>query len=92
MLQKAYWSNQLEDYAVDARCVCGHFQSEHGSKTVRCDDKLIREAGHGNCCKGRCRCKKFDWAGWVGAEEFLEKHPSKEQEIMNLIAQPACFS
>ena len=45
----------VEQTIVDAKCVCGHLQSEHNDTIAY---------GHGDCSR-LCHCRKFTWAGYV---------------------------
>lgn len=71
MATKVFFSRELGDFVVDERCVCGHMKRDHGSKLIHISaERMVRLPNDGNCCKGKCDCVKFRWAGWVTASEF----------------------
>lgn len=74
---KVFFSREMGDYVVDEKCVCGHPKREHGSVLKKINhDRSVRIPHDGNCCKGKCRCKSFKWAGWVTATEAAAAVPA----------------
>lgn len=72
-MPRLFFSRVLGDYVVDEMCECGHLKSEHGSRTTRIGgSRMLRQANDGSCCKGRCECKQFTFARFVGLEEKAE--------------------
>ena len=53
-------------------CKCGHLITEHGSRTTKVGDKLLREPHHGGCCAGSCQCKRFTFHRFVSIEEAAD--------------------
>lgn len=68
-----FFSTRLKDFVLDSVCICGHLQSEHGSRTTKCDDRLVRESGHGNCCQDACTCPRFTWERDVTSDEAADR-------------------
>ena len=73
---KPFWSNQLQDLAVDEICTCGHLKSEHGSQTIAMaeTDAMLRVANEGGCCGEDCTCQHYEFARFIGKRELVEIH------------------
>jgi hypothetical protein len=54
-------------------CKCGHLIGEHGSRTTKVGDKLLRESHHGGCCAGSCQCPRFTFHRFVGIDEAADQ-------------------
>lgn len=76
---KPFWSNQLQDIAVDEICTCGHLRSEHGSQSLAMDktEAMLRVANEGGCCGEDCSCSKYKFARFVGMHEHVEIHKNR---------------
>lgn len=73
-IKKGIFIRRSGEVVVDSMCKCGHLESEHGSKSTRLPDgALLREEGHGNCCKGKCACARFTWERFVTLDERADK-------------------
>ena len=64
-----FFSKRLNDFVVDEACECGHLKSEHGSKTIRLENSMLRMPHEGNCCHNYCTCEQFTWVRYVTASE-----------------------
>ena len=71
-MNKVFFSNELNDYVVDALCACGHLERDHGSQLKPAGHKKVRLPHDGSCCVGRCPCPKFRWVRWVTATGFFD--------------------
>ena len=54
----------------EAMCVCGHLESEHGSRLQKIGNRSLRLSNDGSCCCGNCECPKFRWDRWVEKDEI----------------------
>jgi len=64
-------SVRLGDLRIEL-CKCGHLISEHGSRTTKVEDSLLRESHHGGCCAGSCQCKRFTFHRFVSIDEAAD--------------------
>lgn len=68
-----FFSRARQAIVVDARCECGHLQSEHGSHLSRLPNgQMYRQYGHGSCCEKVCECNQFTWVEYVTEIEAVE--------------------
>ncbi len=67
-----FYSRSRGQFVIDARCECGHAESEHGSQLRRAGKDLIRLDHDGSCCNGHCACRKFTWMEWITADSLVE--------------------
>lgn len=74
------FSKAKGDYIVGSMCECGHLERDHGSQTLRIsNNRMLRRPHDGNCCKGKCACKRFTWARFVTLTEMAAMVPSKRE-------------
>lgn len=65
---KPFYSKARGELIIDAVCICGHAESEHGSKLHKFPNIMIREANASNCSD--CDCEHFTWAGWLTLKDM----------------------
>lgn len=66
-----FFSRALGSMVVDSVCVCGHLETDHGSKLKSIGSgQKMRLPHEGNCCAGSCACHQFTWARWAVQEEI----------------------
>ena len=77
---KIRYSKARGDYIVGSMCECGHLERDHGSQTLKLpNNRLLRRPHDGNCCKGKCACRRFTWAKFVTLTEMATLDQPKER-------------
>lgn len=64
-----FFSVKLNDWIVDAMCVCGKPQSKHVNITMIIGEDIVVDKNHGDCSS--TGCNKFTWNRWITETELL---------------------
>lgn len=82
------YSKARGDYIVGSMCECGHLEREHGSQTLSLpNNRMLRKPHDGNCCRGKCFCKRFTWARFVTLTEMAQMVEQKPRRTPALTWQ-----